>query len=244
MKGGFCFSQKLRYDQDMDHYIKIYTQQADIYHRMITAEDVDGNLLRALEAVTPLEGKRVLDLGSGTGRIPLLLYPIVDQVIGLDLHWGMLCEQQKQQDHLNQSWGLLQGDLRELPFPENWFDVATAGWAIGHFQGWFASTWQSQVDRAIREMIRVLRPNGILIIIETLTTGSTTPAPPTQGLAKYYAWLENQWGFSRQPVQTDYQFQDLEEAVELTSFFFGTELAQKVRQNNWVRLPEWTGILF
>jgi hypothetical protein len=91
-------------------------------------------------------------------------------------------------------------------------------------------------------MLRALKPNGALIIIETLTTGSTTPAPPTQGLANYYARLENQWGFSRQQIQTDYQFQDLEEAMELSEFFFGAELAVKVRQNNWIRLPEWTGV--
>jgi hypothetical protein len=69
-----------------------------------------------------------------------------------------------------------------------------------------------------------------------------TPAPPTPGLANYYAWLENEWGFSRQQIQTDYQFWDLDEAIELANFFFGAELADKVRENNWVRLPEWTGV--
>ncbi len=28
----------------------------------------------------------------------------------------------------------------------------------------------------------------------------------------------------------------------ITEFFFGAELAQMIRQNNWVRLPEWTGV--
>jgi hypothetical protein len=91
-------------------------------------------------------------------------------------------------------------------------------------------------------MLRVQKPKGKVIIIETLTTGSTMPAPPTQGLAEYYARLENQWGFSRQQIQTDYQFSNLEEAIKLSEFFFGAELANKVRRNNWVRLPEWTGV--
>jgi ubiquinone/menaquinone biosynthesis C-methylase UbiE len=226
----------------MDHYINIYTLFADIYHRMIAAEDVDGNLLRAIEGVTTLLGKRILDLGSGTGRIPLLVYPQAAQITALDLHWGMLCEQQRQRDQRNGNWGLLQGDLRILPFPENRFDVITAGWAIGHFQGWFHANWHNQVDQAIREILRVLKPEGKVLIIETLTTGSTMPAPPTQGLADYYARLENQWGFSRQQIQTDFQFSNVEEAIKLSEFFFGAELAKKVRQNNWVRLPEWTGV--
>jgi ubiquinone/menaquinone biosynthesis C-methylase UbiE len=155
---------------------------------------------------------------------------------------GMLREQKKQRDQRNGSWDLLQGDLRVLPFPQKSFDLVTAGWAIGHFQGWYPTDWQAQVDRAINEMLHVLKPGGALIIIETLTTGSTIPAPPTEGLAKYYAWLENEWGFRRQQISTDYVFRDLAEAIELSEFFFGAELARKVRENNWVRLPEWTGV--
>lgn len=226
----------------MDHYIKIYTHHAETYHRMIAAEDIDGNLLPALEKVTSLKGKRILDLGSGTGRIPLLFHKQVEQIIALDLHWGMLYEQRQQQDQFNETWGLLQGDLRVLPFPGNYFDIITAGWAIGHFQSWFTTDWHAQVDRAINEMIRILKPNGALIIIETLTTGSTVPSPPTERLAEYYARLEDQWGFTRQEISTDYQFRDLNEAEDLVGFFFGEELAHKVCVNNWVRLPEWTGV--
>jgi len=226
----------------MDHYINIYSHYADIYHRMITAEDVDGNLLKAIENVTAIREKHILDLGSGTGRIPLLIHPQTAQSIALDLHLSMLREQQRQRDQRNGNWGLLQGDLRTLPFPENWFDVITAGWVVGHFQGWFAADWQNQVDQALREMLRVLKSNGALIIIETLTTGSTMPAAPTQRLADYYARLEDQWGFSHQQIQTDFQFSNIEEAIKLSEFFFGAELAKKVRQNNWVRLPEWTGV--
>ncbi len=226
----------------MDHYINIYTNHADIYHRMIAAEDVDSNLLPALERVMGLNGKRVLDLGSGSGRIPLLLHSQAAQIIALDLHWGMLHEQQRQRNQRNGTWGLLQGDLRLLPFPDYWFDIVTAGWAIGHFQSWHNADWHAQVDRAISEMLRVVKPGGALIIMETLTTGSTIPTPPTERLAEYYNRLESKWSFTRQEISTDYQFQNLEEAVELAGFFFGEELAQKVQQSSWKRLPEWTGV--
>ena len=226
----------------MDHYINIYSNHADIYHRMIAAEDVDGNLVPALEHIAQLKGTRALDLGSGTGRLPILLHPYAERIVALDLHMGMLHEQQRQQDLLNKTWGLIQGDLRVLPFPDNYFDLVTTGWAIGHFQSWHATDWHNQVNRAVNEMLRVVQPGGKLIIIETLTTGSTSPAPPTEGLANYYAHLENKWGFSRQEISTDYQFKNLDEAVALAGFFFGEELAQRVQKNNWMRLPEWTGV--
>lgn len=226
----------------MDHYINIYSNYADVYHRMIAAEDMDGNLLPAIEKVTAIRGKRILDLGSGTGRLPLLLQDQAVQIIALDLHMGMLRKQQIQREQLGKTWGLLQGDLRVLPFPENYFNLVTAGWTIGHFQSWHAGDWDNQVDQAVKEMLRVVQPGGALIIIETLTTGSTIPAPPTEGLANYYAHLENKWGFSRQEIFTDYQFRNLDEAVALSSFFFGEELGQRVRKNKWVRLPECTGV--
>jgi len=225
-----------------DHYLDIYKHHADLYHRMIEAEDVDGNLLPALKRLGSISGKRVIDLGSGTGRLPLLIHDQTTQVIGVDLHEGMLIEQLNQIQRVGGKWDLVQGDIRELPFPNEWTDVVTAGWAIGHFQSWFADDWEIQVDKVINEMIRVTNTGGVIIIIETLTTGSLTPAPPTEGLAKYYARLEEQCGFSRQEISTDYKFKDIAESKELIGFFFGKELEEKVLQNNWTRVPEWTGI--
>ncbi|MBN2499711.1 MAG: class I SAM-dependent methyltransferase [Anaerolineales bacterium] len=226
----------------MDHFINIYSNHADQYHEMIAVEDVDGSLLPALENVTGLTGKHVLDLGSGTGRIPLLIHERATQVVGLELHWDMLSEQSEQCKARNGDWGLTQGDMRFLPFRNGSFDFVTAGWAIGHFTGWYSEDWQTQVRLVLEEMQRVAAPGGALIILETLTTGSLTPKPPSPGLAAYYTWLENEWGFTRQEIPTDYLFPNLEEAARYAEFFFGSDLADQVRANNWVRLPEWTGV--
>jgi ubiquinone/menaquinone biosynthesis C-methylase UbiE len=226
----------------MDHFRHIYSYRAADYHRLITPEDVEGNLLRALQRVTPLAGKRILDLGTGTGRLPLLLASLAGQMVGLDLHAAMLQEHQQQRRRVKGQWSLVRGDMRGLPFPTGWAEVVTAGWAIGHLRGWFAEEWQSQIGRVLREMHRLAAPGGTLIIIETLTTGSLTPAPPTPGLAEYYAWLEGEWSFQRQTLRTDYQFASVEEAVSQTEFFFGPELAATIRAQGWAHLPEWTGV--
>lgn len=226
----------------MDHFRHIYSHRAADYHRMITPEDWEGRLLPALQRVTPLVGKRILDLGTGTGRLPLLLGSTAAQIIGLDLHAAMLQEHLRQRDGAGGRWGLAQGDMRSIPLPSAWAEVVTAGWSIGHLRGWYPVDWQMQIGWVVEEMHRVVQPGGALIIIETLTTGSLTPAPPTPHLAEYYTWLENEWGFARQTIQTDYQFASVEEAASQTEFFFGAELAATIRRNGWATLPEWTGV--
>ncbi|MCL4258258.1 MAG: methyltransferase domain-containing protein [Anaerolineales bacterium] len=237
----------------MDHFRNVYTNKADAYHALIAAEDADGNLLPALQATAPLAGARVLDLGSGSGRIPLLLGGLDCTIVASDLHMAMLREQQNQilslrgepqaqRSNPQAGWPLVQADGRQTPFVSGWADVVTAGWAFGHLVGWYPDAWQQQAGRAIAEMQRTGKPGGTLIIMETLGTGVLQPAPPHAGLAAYYAWLETEHGFVRTTVATDYDFGSVERAVELCSFFFGEEMAERVRANGWSRVPEWTGV--
>jgi hypothetical protein len=120
--------------------------------------------------------------------------------------------------------------------------LSIQGWSFGHFCGWYPDTWRDEIGKALGEMKRVLRPGGTTIILETLGTGRETPQAPTEGLSAYYAWLENEQGFSATWIRTDYQFESMDEAHALTSFFFGDELATQVLQKNWIILPECTGI--
>jgi ubiquinone/menaquinone biosynthesis C-methylase UbiE len=225
-----------------DHFQQIYTHRADHYHRMIAVEDVDGNIHKTFRAISPLEGIHLLDLGSGTGRIPLLFGGGTKAVVALDLNLPMLLEQNKQRSRVNGTWHTLQADGRAIPLASGWSDLTTAGWMIGPLSSWFAANWQQQIGMILREMLRVTRPQGKLVILETMTTGSLTPAPPVPHLAAYYDWLEQTWGFSRQVIATDYQFENVDQAVEYTEFFFGSDLAAKIRANGWSRLPEWTGV--
>lgn len=228
----------------MDHFKHIYDYQAKEYHRLIEAEDLEGHLLQALFEISPFQGKRCLDIGSGTGRIPLMLSKINPEIICLDLSLAMLLEQCRQRQKVGLVENLVQGDMRFLPFQTGEWDIVTAGWAIGHLVSWFEADWKNQISMVLREFERMLRSSGICIIIETMSTGSTKPAPPSDGLHKYYSWLEDDWGYKRKIIQTDYQFSNIEEAVNITEFFFGEDLANKIRHNGWARVPEWTGVWY
>jgi ubiquinone/menaquinone biosynthesis C-methylase UbiE len=229
-------------DPESDHFLKIYRTQAAAYHHMIAAEDVDGNLLPALQTAVSLGGKRVLDLGSGTGRIPILLDGIAGQVIGLDLQLAMLAESRHLRDSKRRHWELVCANMPNLPFARAAFEVAVSGWAIGHTCSWSPQDWPARVDGILAEMSRVTSPGGALIVIETLGTGVDYPHAPTQALSRYYQQLETRWGFQRQVVQTDYQFDSPATAAASTAFFFGPALGKKIRANSWARVPEWTGV--
>lgn len=226
----------------MDHFKHIYSYEAKTYHQMIRFEDVDSNLIHALEQITTFDGRVILDLGTGTGRLPILLHEHDTTTIGLDLHRTMLLQNQIQREKAGGDWELVQGDMHNLPFPNKWADIVVAGWAIGHLRSWFRDQWQAHIGQVLDEMHRLVKSDGVLIIIETLGTASLTPSPPTAGLAEYYSWLEDEKGFIRQEIQTDYIFPDLNTAVEYIEFFFGAELAEIIRLNRWSRVPEWTGV--
>ena len=225
----------------MDHFKNIYSNMACEYHRMIEYEDVDGNLYDCIDKLLTSDVSRVLDIGSGTGRIPLLLSDPKFTVVGLDLYWEMLQENVRQRSLSAGSWLLSQGRAGALPMSQDYFDVVTAGWVLGHTCSWHLD-WQTELDIVLNEMHRVVRNQGVIIIMETLTTGSVIPAPPTAELANYYDWLEKSWDFSRQEIRTDYRFPDVKEAINNTEFFFGEQLSSMIVDNNWSRVPECTGI--
>ncbi len=225
----------------MTDFKRIYTEQAEAYEAMVAREDWQGNLLKALQAIRSLTNLTVVELGAGTGRITRLLAPHVHQIFALDIALPML---RVAREKSGASANLINADNRQLPIADETADLTIAGWSLGHFVGWYSDDWQTQIGQAIAEMKRVLRPGGTLIIIETLGTGHKTPTPPHEGLAAYYRWLENELGFTRAWIRTDYRFASVEEAAVLTRFFFGDELADMIRSQELTILPECTGIWY
>lgn len=225
---------------DHDH---IYSSEAASYDLLVSREDVEGNLLPALNEVASLEDGLVVELGTGTGRLARLAAPLAARVVALDGSAHMLAVAQKRLPAVGmKNWSLAVADNRRLPLPNRLADAALAGWTISHLTSSRPLDWPAHIDRAVGEMIRVLRPGGAAVIVETLGTGQERPRPPGETLAAYYRRLETRHGFARRWIRTDYRFASLEEAERLTAFFFGPTLADRVRREGLIELPECTGI--
>lgn len=226
-----------------DHFQNIYANHADQYESLVAREDYQGNILNKLQEIRPLAGLDVVEFGAGTGRLTLLLAPLVKSIRAFDGSQHMLdVTIAKLQKTGLTNWQAQAADNRALPAEDASADLAIQGWSFGHFVGWYPDSWREEIGKCIAEMRRVLRPAGTMVMMETMGTGRETPQPPTEGLAEFYAWLEHEQGFSGTWIRTDYQFESLDEAERLTRFFFGDDLANTVVQNNWVILPECTGV--
>lgn len=220
---------------------KIYKQEAEQYEKLVSREDCDGNILRALMEIHPFEGANVVELGAGTGRLTRLLVPLTNTIWGLDISGHMLGVGAKLMEAEGaKNWGLAVADHRDLPLAAGIADVAISGWSLCYLAVWGGEEWEESVEKALKEMERVLQRNGKIILLETLGTGCESPAEPEK-LSRYYEYLENK-GFSRKWIRTDMEFESLEESLELIGFFFGGELAMRVKEKGWVRVPECTGI--
>ena len=106
--------------------------------------------------------KRILDIGSGAGQILghlLKEAPADAVVIGADLSPRML---RRARNRLRTSRAsLVAADVTKLPFADKSFDCVTCGWVIEHLP---------DPEPGLREMRRVLRPGGSLLLLATEDT--------------------------------------------------------------------------
>jgi ubiquinone/menaquinone biosynthesis C-methylase UbiE len=220
---------------------EVYQKHADQYERLIQREDYQGNILSAIESYCPLDGLEVIELGAGTGRLTRLLAPYVKSIQAFDASAHMLATaaQSLHEMGLN-NWSAQVADHRQIPVPNASADLVISGWAFCYLAVWGGADWGSALQDGLHEIERIIRSGGTVLILETLGTGEEKPNPP-EHLNAYYDWL-TEAGFERGWMRTDYRFESLEEAVELSTFFFGEEMGHKIREKNWRVLPECTGI--
>lgn len=218
-------------------YSLIYAHHAEEYDAMVRAEDCDGNLAREIAQWLERVGRRVLEVGVGTGRITAMLCAQGANVVGCEPAPAMLEIARRRLPGVE----LIESDCLGLPEQKECFDLAIAGWVFGHLRSWRAADWRESIAENLAKMNDALVPGGALIVIETLGTGESTPRPRPE-LAEYYAWLEKDCGFERRTLRTDYLFTDTESAARATEFFFGADFAARVRKENWSRIPECTGL--
>jgi SAM-dependent methyltransferase len=133
---------------------QVDTTAAEVYEEMFVPA-LFRDAAEPLVAMAGIEpGSRVLDVGCGTGIVARLARDRVGrtgQVAGVDLNDGMLAVAARIAPDVE--WR--QGDAASLPFPDGAFDVVVSQFAIMFF---------TDREGALREMVRVTRPGGRILV--------------------------------------------------------------------------------
>jgi ubiquinone/menaquinone biosynthesis C-methylase UbiE len=107
---------------------QIYATQADQYETLVQLEDYQGNILTQINAIRPLQGLDVVELGAGTGRLSCLMAPYVNSLCLFDASPHMLAvaiEKLKKQGW--QHWQAQVADHLSLPVEDACADLAISG---------------------------------------------------------------------------------------------------------------------
>lgn len=115
---------------------------------------------KAIQLLHPAQPKVILDVATGTGDFAieaLRLNP--DRVVGVDIAEGMLeVGRRKLRDRkLEDRIALEFGDSEKLPFGDNFFDAVIVAFGVRNFEN---------LGVGLREMYRVLKPGGTVVILE------------------------------------------------------------------------------
>ncbi|MRW91613.1 methyltransferase domain-containing protein [Duganella sp. FT80W] len=134
----------------------------------VHAQGADLVALREIAAALP---KRpvVLDLGCGAGHASFAVAPVAESVTAYDLSPQMLevvADAALARGHAN--LGTQQGNVTSLPYPDGIFCMVITRFSAHHWQ---------DVPAALREIRRVLKPKGIVVIIDI--TAPETPLHDT-----------------------------------------------------------------
>jgi ubiquinone/menaquinone biosynthesis C-methylase UbiE len=120
-------------------------------------ERLDGTFLRSVLTMDPPFGGRVLDVGTGTGAIPVRLAEARPdlRIVGVDLSAPMLAQARRRARQAGVRVGFRKGNARGLPFRSGCFDLVISNSLLHHLP---------DAVPALDEFARVSRRGGAIMV--------------------------------------------------------------------------------
>ncbi|MEO9077396.1 MAG: bifunctional demethylmenaquinone methyltransferase/2-methoxy-6-polyprenyl-1,4-benzoquinol methylase UbiE [Gelidibacter sp.] len=187
---------------------------------------------KVVSIIAKTKADRILDIATGTGDLAInLAQTDAKEIIGLDISPGMLEVGRKKitEKELDGKIKMILGDSENLPFEDNSFDAITVAFGVRNFE---------DLEKGLSEILRVLKPDGTFVILETSVP---TKALFKQGYKFYTKFILPTIGkvFSKDRVAYAY----LSESASL--FPYGEALNNILRQigfTNVKDLPQTFGV--
>lgn len=153
-------TQSLSYKDTLkwyENHAREYAEQSKRY------ASIDKTQLNEFTGYLSSNGK-VLDAGCGSGRDTALFQKLGFAVVGIDITANLIVEAKRSYPGVD----FQVGDLLSLDFDDSTFDGVWAHASLVHFET------EEQTDRAFSEVVRVLKPNGILHLLVKAWTDRKT----------------------------------------------------------------------
>lgn len=128
----------------------------DLMNDLAALGQVRGWRRAMIEALTLQPGDTVLDLAAGTGTSTAAIVAAGGRAIAADFSAGMMAEGRRRQPHIP----FVGADAQQLPFADDSFDAAVISFGLRNVQ---------RPQQALREMTRVVRPGGCVVVCEFST---------------------------------------------------------------------------
>lgn len=141
--GNYAFSFGNQWNKFSKTQLDSYTNQPISYNRLRTAYG---------ESLNSLKGLRVLEAGCGSGRFTEILLRKGAEVYSFD--YSHAVDANFKNNMNNEKLTLFQGDIRKIPFPENYFDVVICLGVLQH---------TPSTQESIKELNRVTKKGGKII---------------------------------------------------------------------------------
>src|SRR5690606_32429052 len=168
------FMARARSDKQPEEVAAMFDEVAKGYDRTNTALSAGSDLLwrwQTIRAPAPQPGERVLDVAAGTGKSSAAIAKSGASVVAVDFSAGMIAVGRKKHPDIE----FVEGDAMKLPFRAGEFDAVTISFGLRNV---------AKPLKALKEMYRVLKPGGRIVVCEFST--------PTRALfrAGYGAYLK------------------------------------------------------
>ncbi len=143
----------------------------------------------AFGRLPPIDRARILDIGCGTGSCMLELAALTNaELIGVDIDAAALNRLRRQIETrgLSNRLTAIHCSLLEVDFPDESFDIL---WEEGALH-------LIDTQKALRQCRRLLKPNGFLVVAETLNWFESTKASLSEygfGLVEPVLWTKGCW---------------------------------------------------
>lgn len=169
--------KKVQVEQMFDHIAPTY----DTLNHTLSA-GIDRYWRRkAIRRLREAQPQKVLDIATGTGDFALLIDRLLmpKEIVGIDLSEGMMkiAREKAKASKGTATFRFLKEDCAQLSFEEGSFDAATVAFGVRNFE---------ELDKALKEVHRVLKQDGQFVILEL-----STPVhfPMKQLFACYSRWI-------------------------------------------------------